>query len=315
MKHHFKNHLKTLLKISAGAAAVMLAINKFIESSALFRHLLKTDDGDFYNWNHGKIYYTKKGNGSPLLLVHDLYPTSSQEEWKKIISVLARKYTVFAVDLPGCGRSEKPNIVYSNYYYVQMLSDFIRDVIKEKTSVISTGKSGSFTVMAAKMYPNQFKDLYLVNPESFGKLSVLPNNCSKVIKALFRCPILGTFLYYLLTSSNQIDYDFREKAFYNPFCVTKELINVYYEAAHISNAGGRYLFASLKGNYVNNNIEPAFSKLENTIYLIFGNKTENAENIAISYKKANPATEYFFIEKTKMLPQIEAPEKFLQILR
>ena len=80
--------------------------------------------------------------------VHDLTVYSSAYEWNKIIDKLAENHTVYALDLLGCGRSEKPKITYTNYLYVQLISDFIKNVIHEKTDVVASGFSSSFTLLA-----------------------------------------------------------------------------------------------------------------------------------------------------------------------
>ena len=124
-----KKRLETLLKLGIFAGIVMYFANKFVESSALLRKLLKINSGYYYNWKHGSIYYTKQGHGDPLLLIHDLYPSSSSAEWNEVIEDLSQSHTVYAIDLPGCGRSAKPHITYVNYFYTQLLSDFVTDVI------------------------------------------------------------------------------------------------------------------------------------------------------------------------------------------
>ena len=90
----------------------------------------------YYHWKYGNIYYTKSGKGKPVLLIHDLDPTASSYEWKAVTKKLAENHTVYAIDLLGCGRSEKPNMTYTNYLYVQLMNEFISNVINEKTDVI-----------------------------------------------------------------------------------------------------------------------------------------------------------------------------------
>ena len=62
------------------------------------------------------------------------------------------------------------------------------------------------------------------------------------------------------------------------------------------------------------NVNLAFSSLTQDTQLIFGKELANAENIAASYQKLNPVTKVSYISKTKMLPHLEAPEKFLSLL-
>jgi len=52
------------------------------------------------------ISYRALGSGAPLLLVHGLMTTSYS--WRYVIDELARGFRVVAIDLPGCGRSDKP---------------------------------------------------------------------------------------------------------------------------------------------------------------------------------------------------------------
>ena len=49
----------------------------------------------------------KFGSGKPLLLIHDLDPSSSAYEWNQLEQQLAKDFTVYSIDLPGCGRSDK----------------------------------------------------------------------------------------------------------------------------------------------------------------------------------------------------------------
>ena len=309
-----KKRLETLLKLGIFAGIVMYFANKFVESSALLRKLLRIDSGYYYNWKHGSIYYTKQGHGDPLLLIHDLYPSSSSAEWNEVIEELSQSHTVYAIDLPGCGRSTKPHITYVNYFFTQLLSDFVTDVIQEPTAVTATGISASFATMAAHLYPDNFTKLTFINPQSPSQLATIPANTAKFTKSIMDCPILGTFLYYIFCSENEIEYNFTEEYFYNPFLVSSKVMHTYYESAHWNQGSGRFLLSSLHGNYINTNVNLAFSNLAQDTQLIFGKELANAENIAASYQKLNPVIKVSYISKAKMLPHLEAPEKFLSLL-
>ena len=145
-----KGTKRVLFAVGASIAAIY-AYNKFIESTATKKNLLSTDNGNFFDWRGENIFYTKSGSGSPLLLVHDANAASSSEEWSKLLRRLEKKHTVYCMDLLGCGRSDKPAIEYTNYLYVQLISAFVKEIIQEKTSVISTNMSASFIIMANHM--------------------------------------------------------------------------------------------------------------------------------------------------------------------
>lgn len=309
-----KKRLKNLIKLGVLSAIVMHLANKAIESIALLRNLLNTHEGHFFSWKDYDIFYKKNGTGSPILLIHDLDPSSSSQEWSAVVDKLAKNHTVYTLDLLGCGRSDKPNLTYTNYLYVLLVTDFINKVICEKTDIIATGKSGSFAILAASINNNLIGDITLVNPDSPNKLECIPDKRSKVLKWIMDCPILGTSIYYLLNAENQIEYNFSEKYFFNPFHLNMKLIHTYYESAHINQGGGRHLMASLHGNYVNNTIRFALPKLEQNVHIIFGNEFENAKGIGKSYMELGNKVLCSYIEKTKMLPQLEAPDEFLDTL-
>ena len=118
MKTKYK--LITASVITTLTAASITALNKMIFISSTYKENLSQNKGLIYKWRFGDIYYTKRGEGKPLLLIHDLILGSSDYEWKEIIDTLSSNYTVYTIDLLGFGRSDKPNITYTNYLYVQL---------------------------------------------------------------------------------------------------------------------------------------------------------------------------------------------------
>lgn len=311
MKHKLRN---TLLLTSLGVGSLYF-INKCIITSSTIKNLLPMYPGKFFNWRHGRIFYKKSGSGPPLLLIHDLNTTSSSFEWSQVEEKLSKDYTVYSLDLIGCGRSDKPNITYTNYLYVQLVTEFIEKVIKKRTSVAATGLSGSFVVMACNSNPEIFDKLLLINPVNLQSLNQIPDLKSRIARMVMNCPILGTTVYHIITNRNNIEYDFTERYYFNPFQVSRRLVDIYHEAAHRKQSHGRFLCSSIKGKFVNINIAHALKKIDNSIFIISGSGIQQSSEVQESYMSLNPSVETAFIEHTKHLPQLEAPEKFYQTLR
>ena len=151
--------IKKLIAFTTMIGGTMFTVNKLIDylSGYCELRLNKNDNEEgeqsmfSYQWRNGTIFFQKKGSGSPLLLIHDLNPISSSYEWNQIIDELSKSHTVYTIDLLGCGKSEKPSFTYVNYIYVQLINDFIQNIIQEKTGLVVTGESFSFAVMAARM--------------------------------------------------------------------------------------------------------------------------------------------------------------------
>ena len=126
-KNGKENHYQTLIY------GLLEVVNRIIDSASIANTNTKTG-GSYYHWKHGDIYYRTFGEKDypPMLLIHDLTVWSSEYEWLKMGKVLSDTYRIYCVDLIGCGKSDKPGITYTNYFYVQMITDFVKEVIKAR---------------------------------------------------------------------------------------------------------------------------------------------------------------------------------------
>lgn len=310
-----KNHIRNIVIFTSLTAMSMHGINKLINITSSKNNLLKKDNGRFFNWRYGNIYYTKQGKGSPLLLIHDLNPSSSDYEWHKTIKHLVKHHTVYTLDLLGCGRSDKPNITYTNFLYVQLITDFIKNVIGTTTDVITTGESSSFTLMACNMESDCFDKIIVINPSDLSELSKTPNKQKNILKYLIELPIIGAFIYNLIFCKKNIENEFAKKYFYNNQIISSTAIDYYYDSAHLKNNHGMYLLSSIKSYYTNINIVHALKKITNSIHLIGSIEKEGMQDIIDSYISCNPSIESSYISDVKYLPQLEKAEKLSQIIK
>lgn len=309
-----KKSTKRILFAVGVSAAAIYAYNKFVESTATQKNLLSKENGEFYNWKNGNIFYTKTGTGSPLLLIHDADSSASSAEWFKVIHRLEKHHTVYCLDLLGCGRSDKPALEYTNYLYVQMISSFVKDVIGEKTTVVATNMSASFVVMANHMDDTLFDKLIFINPVSLKQLDTVPDQSSKLKMRIVELPFIGTFIYNLMTNPPRIDEAFRTRYYERPQLISTKIEEVYYEAAHTNGSNGRYLYSSILGNYLNNNMTHAIKSLS-TPTLIIGSKEMKRYSLALDdYHKVNPNLEIMRITNGNLYPHMEVPEKIVSII-
>lgn len=301
----------SIIKFSIASAGVFHLINKWIDSSSITKQSSSVS-GSYYHWKHGDIYYKKIGKGDPLLLIHDLNPISASFEWNEVISSLKDKYTLYIPDLPGCGKSDKPAITYTNYYYVQMITDFIHDVIGEAAHVAATGLSGSFVIMADGMQNDLFRSIILINLPRLSQLKKVPENRSKILQVLFELPFIGTTAYYIVTNRINTEYAFTEKLFFNPFYVDPRLIKASYDASHFGNGCGKYLLSSVQGNYVNADISNTLKKITVPVHLVYGFNYPYYHQAINDYRKLNHSITAEIIDDCKMYPQIEAVDDILE---
>ena len=309
-----RNKLLTLLILTAGAATTTALINKALKLSATSRNVLGESDALCYKWRLGNIHYTKTGSGKPLLLVHDLTPSSSSYEWKNLVIKLADNHTVYTIDLLGFGCSEKPNLTYTNYLYVQLLCDFIKSEIGHRTDMLTSGSSSTLGVMACSNSPELFDQLMFINPESILSSSQLPGKHAKLYKFILDFPIVGTLIYHISCSKQALTKEFMTNYYYNPYSVRAGMIDACHEAAHLGESP-KSVYASLECNYVKCNIVNSLKKIDNSIYLIGGAAIEGIEERIEEYKEYNPAVETAVISSTKLVPHLEKPTEVYDLIQ
>lgn len=313
MKKAKKRLLTSSILITASTAAIYI-INKMINASAVFKNLLSPQDNNFYEWRFGNIYYKKSGNGKPILLIHDLNVYGNDYEFSKLTHELEKNHTVYTIDLLGCGRSDKPKITYTNFLYVQLITDFVKNVIKQKTNVIVSGLSSSFVIMTCLNDNNVFEKIMMISPEDLAVLNKTPTKQSKIAKFMLELPIIGTLLYHMIVCKPNVELLFTEKYLFNPFHTEQSYIDTYYESAHKENSNGKYLQSSITGNYVYCNIAHALKEINNSIFILSGEKTEGIQETTALYKSLNSSIESELIEKAKQMPHMENPKKVLEII-
>ena len=302
--------LKLGLFISFSTVAIHI-INRMISASAVLKNLLNTKNGSYYKWRFGNVFYTKQGSGSPILLIHDLSPSSSAAEWESVVDELSQNHTVYVIDLLGCGRSDKPPITYTNFLYVQLLTDFANNVIGQKPDVVASGLSGSFIVMACAHGEAAFGKIMLINPADMSILNQIPSKTTKIAKYLLELPLLGTFVYNIITAKSNIELLFTEKYLYNPFSLSQSVIDTYYESAHLND--GKYLLSSIIGKYIYFNISHGLKSISNKVLVITGEHCQGGNEAIAQYSSLNKTLAHEIIPKTKFLPQQEDPAQLISL--
>ncbi|CAA6656217.1 unnamed protein product [Spirodela intermedia] len=127
-----------------------------------------------WSWNGYLIQYTVVGKEGPaVLLVHGFGAFS--EHYRDNISAIADDgHRVWAITLLGFGRSEKPNVRYTELLWAELLRDFIVDVIGEPVHIVGNSIGGYFVALVAGLWPDLAKTVVLMNTAG----SVIPGYSS-----------------------------------------------------------------------------------------------------------------------------------------
>lgn len=311
---HQRKHKKlyTFAILLAIATFIIHLINRFVIASASFKDVLDVINRKYFKSRFGNIYYTKRGKGTPVLLIHDALPGSSGYEWNKIDKLLATEHTVYTIDLLGYGRSDKPGMTYTNYIYVQILKEFIKKIVGSKPDVIVSGYSSSFVIMASNTDKDLFNKIILVNPSNPDVFNQKITTKDQIIDILIKIPVFGTLIYHMYVSRETIKNMFVEKMYHNPSHIDLDVLDAYYEAAHKGGYYAKYLFASLISKKLNTNLSHGIKTLENETLILAGESETNINFTVSTYKELNDKIKSRPVYNSKHYPHIENPESFLE---
>lgn len=114
-----------------------------------------------------RTFYQAAGSGRPLVLVHGV--GGSSLSYVQNVEELARHYRVYAPDVPGHGRSEKPDIGYEVESAVPFIAAFIREVCGEPAALVGMSAGGLMCALTAEAYPELVTHLVLVASAGLGR--------------------------------------------------------------------------------------------------------------------------------------------------
>lgn len=92
------------------------------------------------------MQYTAVGKKGPaVLLVHGF--GAFLEHFRGNLSSMANNgHRVWALTLLGFGKSEKPNIPYTELLWAELLRDFIIDIVSEPVHLVGNSIGGMFSI-------------------------------------------------------------------------------------------------------------------------------------------------------------------------
>ena len=119
---------------------------------------------DLYSIAAGGIEttYAAQGTGHPVVLVHGWGATS--RFWRFLWPDLASGYRAIAPDLPGWGKSGKPDAPYTIEWYAGWLDAFLDTLGVQAAAVVGHSMGGSIAIELAASRPQRVSHLVLACP-------------------------------------------------------------------------------------------------------------------------------------------------------
>ncbi len=120
-----------------------------------------------------QVHHVHGGRGSPpVLFVHGL-GSAGYLEWRFNLPALARSHRVYAPDLPGFGRSDKPEAGYGIPLFARVIEQYIR-ARRLKPVLVGASLGGRVALEVALRSPGSVRRLVLVNSLGVVRPNVQP---------------------------------------------------------------------------------------------------------------------------------------------
>jgi pimeloyl-ACP methyl ester carboxylesterase len=163
--------------------------------------------------------------GSALVLIHGI--GRFIEDWLPSFYVLAERHRVYAVDLLGHGRTDKPlNASYKIVDLAQFVKDFMTALGIEHAHIIGHSLGGAVSTRLTLLYPNLVDKLNLVSSAGLGRKVTIMLRIATI-------PILGE---KLTRPSRSGAANSAKTTMHNPDFMTDELIELDYQMASLPGA-------------------------------------------------------------------------------
>ena len=170
-------------------------------------------------------YWAEGIEGSVVVLIHGI--GRFIEDWLPSLYVLAERHRVYAVDLLGHGRTDKPlDASYKIADLAQFVKDFMMALEIEHAHIVGHSLGGAIGTRLTLLYPNLVDKLILVSTAGLGR------NVTIMLR-IATIPLLGEKLTRpsLSGAANSA-----KMCVHNPDIITDKLVDLDYEMASLPGA-------------------------------------------------------------------------------
>jgi pimeloyl-ACP methyl ester carboxylesterase len=140
-----------------------LAVFEVVRAALLYARGVR---GGYAQVGGQRIHYFVAGGGAPLVLVHGL--ASSGADWGPLIPDLAKARRVYAIDLLGYGKSDKPP---GGDYSIAAQAEVVRGLLDAlpvaRADVIGVSMGGWIAMRLAATHPERVARLVLIDSAGF----------------------------------------------------------------------------------------------------------------------------------------------------
>ncbi len=294
---------------AAGAVGGLAAWNRRLEKSGGDLSSRLGGETRYFRWRGWDLAYAVAGEGEPLLLVHGIYAGASSFEFRKNFGELSGSFRVYALDLLGCGLSERPRRRYGPEDVTLQVEDFVREEIGGRAHLVASSLSAALSVPALVRSPRLFKKVVLICPTGYTSLDRPSGYLGDVIYSLFVAPVLGDTLYHAIVSRAGLRYYLGNMAYHDPELVTEDLVEDYHRTSH--QGGAKYLPAAFVSGKLNLGVAGYWPRVPHRALICWGQEARTTPVSELEdFVRRNPRAEPRIFKDAALLPHDERAQTF-----
>jgi pimeloyl-ACP methyl ester carboxylesterase len=115
-----------------------------------------------------RVHHMHGGRGTPVVFIHGL-GSSGYMEWRRNLESMASRHRVYAPDLPGYGRTDKPRVRYTVPYFARFIRRYIQERGLRSAALVGASLGGRVALEVALEEPRLVRKLVLVNTLGLGR--------------------------------------------------------------------------------------------------------------------------------------------------
>lgn len=171
------------------------------------------------------LHYVVAGEGKPVLLLHA--GSLGWGMWYKNIPELARRFRIYAVDLPGCGGSSNLDVYRMNLVkdYVEVITSFIKLLSLSDLSVVGATLGGWIALQLPNQRDLSLDKLIIIDTPGFSK----PTFSDKIISNYLLMNIVSKTILRPKRSNRMVEVFLRNVFDNKRFPFSDEFIDYYYD--------------------------------------------------------------------------------------
>lgn len=262
--------------------------------------------------NNMNIRYVKVGKGPPLVLLHTL--RTQLDMFQRVIPTLSQHFEVYALDYPGHGFSDIPDVEYTPELFTKSVAGFLEQAKVENATVVGESIGGSIALVLAARHNPRVGRVIAVNPYDYdqGRGLRRSSGIANVLFGLNNVPLVGsTFTRF---RQYPIFKKIMEGGVSHADALPPGLLREMYE---VGNRPHHYqAFMSLVAHWAEwEQARPEYKQIDVPVLLVYGDHDWSHPEEREANQRAIPGAKMTIVKDAGHFLALDAPEALTQLIR